>query len=192
MPRPLPIPLTYEDYLGFPDDGRRHEILEGEHVMTPAPTPTHQAVVVNLTRLLANFLAERGGGRMWTAPIDVIFSPTDVLQPDLCLVQASRLGIVTGRAIEGAPDLVVEVLSPATRQRDEVGKRHLYAKFGVSEYWLIDPQARSVRRMVWSDAGYRSEDEATYRLEERLLTPLLPGLVLDLGELFRDVVAGRS
>jgi Uma2 family endonuclease len=190
MPRPLHFPLTYEDYLGFPDDGKRHEILEGEHVMTPAPAPRHQSVVAHLTHLLLAFLEEHPVGRAWPAPTDVILSTTDVAQPDLCYVQAARLGIVTDRAIEGAPDLVVEVLSPGTRQRDEVSKRHVYAKSGVAEYWLIDPEAQTVRRLVWSEAGYRAEDESRHGPGDELQTPLLPGFRFLVDHPFRDLTPG--
>lgn len=189
-PGPIPLALTYEDYLGFPDDGRRHELLEGDHMMTPAPSPAHQLVVGRLLHALLSFLDREPIGRVLTSPIDVLLSPTDVVQPDVCFARRERLTIVTRRGLEGAPDLMVEVLSPATRRTDETSKLHVYAKHGVAEYWLVDSEARTVRCLRWSRAGYRPEDERLFGPGEVLTTALLPRFELPVDLLFRDLGPG--
>jgi Uma2 family endonuclease len=186
-PHPIPLALTYEDYLGFPDDGKRHELLEGEHMMTPAPSSFHQLAVAELLHALKGFLEGRDLGVVLTAPIDVLLSPTDVVQPDLCFVRRDRVEIVTRSGIEGAPDLMVEVLSPTTRQTDETTKLHVYAKRGVAEYWILDIEERTLRSLRWSEDGYRAQDERRFAGGDVVTTPVLPGLRLVLDSLFRDL-----
>src|SRR5688572_30750960 len=106
--------LTYDDYAALPDDGRRYELYEGELVMTPSPRTRHQVVIGNLHVLMREHVLGRGLGEVFLSPIDVILSRITVLQPDLVYVASGRLAVVTERAIEGAPTLVVEVLSPST------------------------------------------------------------------------------
>ncbi len=134
-----PVPLTYREYCFFPDDGQRHEIVEGEHYVTPVPTTTHQRVSGNLFVALHSQLRERGIAEVFSAPTDVILSDTTVVQPDLVVVRMSRSGAISERGIEGPPDLVIEILSPNTSGRDEFLKKAAYAKAGVPEYWLVDP-----------------------------------------------------
>jgi Uma2 family endonuclease len=180
-PHPLPIALTYEDYLGFPNDGNRHEILEGEHAMTPAPSPDHQFVV---GRFLYFFGLQARGGVAYGAPIDVLLGPTTIVQPDVCYLGEDKLSFVTRRGIEGAPDIVVEVLSPSTSQVDQVTKRHLYAKHGVGEYWIVDAERAAVRICTWSEAGYRPEADRLLAGAERITSPLAPELDVPVVELF--------
>jgi len=183
MPTPhaLPIALTYEDYLGFPSDGNRHEILEGEHQMTPAPSPDHQYVVGSL---LYFFRLQVRTGVAYAAPIDVILSPTTVVQPDVCYLGEAKIQSITPRGIEGAPDIMVEILSPSTSQVDEVTKRHLYAKHGVGEYWLVDTGRRTVRQLLWSENGYQDDADRLLAGDERLSSPLAPGLDVAIAALF--------
>ena len=131
---PGPIKLTYEDYVDLPDDGRRYEILDGELEVSPAPAPRHQSVSLNLLRILDRHVEERGLGRLYYAPIDVILAPTTIVQPDLLFIAAGRESIVTGKAIEGPPDLMVEIISPWSGRRDRVAKATLYARYGVRHY----------------------------------------------------------
>jgi Uma2 family endonuclease len=137
--------LTYEDYVLFPEDGQRHEILEGEHYVMPAPSLEHQDVVMALSVKLGLFVRERRLGRVYPAPTDVLFSRHDIAQPDLLFVSNERADILTKANVQGAPDLVIEILSDSSRRRDETLKREIYERAGVLEYWLIDPQHRSVR-----------------------------------------------
>jgi Uma2 family endonuclease len=149
------VVLTYRDYCQLPSDGRRYEILDGELAVTPAPSPLHQEVVVNLLRALDGHVRATRLGKLLVAPIDVIFTPTSVVQPDLIFVQAGRLSLITARGIEGPPDLVVEVLSPTTEGQDRGAKLQLYARSGVAHYWLVDPESRSLDAYELAASGYR-------------------------------------
>ena len=112
--RAEPVRFTYEDYLGFPDDGRRHELIDWEHLVTPAPTRRHQQLAGRLFVALANYLAAHPVGQVYVAPLDVILSDTDIVQPDLLFVSNERSDVL-GKWIHGAPDLAVEIVSPASR-----------------------------------------------------------------------------
>src|SRR5262249_7140524 len=133
------VKLTYEDYLQLPEDGKRHELIDGEHYVTPTPIRKHQAISFNLTGALWSYLQQHAVGRVFAAPFDVIFSNFDVVEPDLLFISNERLAqIETSPWVKGAPDLVVEIGSPGTRKRDETIKKRLYERFGVKEYWIID------------------------------------------------------
>ena len=136
------ITLTYEDYCALPDDGRRYEIIEGELYGTPSPGRAHQQFAANLLVVLKPFVAARGLGEVVIAPFYVILEETSVVVPDLLFVARERSGIVTDRGVRGAPDLIVEILSPGTARRDRVEKAKLYARHGVHHYWLADPETR--------------------------------------------------
>ena len=176
---PGPIKLTYEDYAELPDDGRRYEILDGELEVSPAPSTRHQGVSGNLFGVLHGHVRERGLGRVYTAPIDVILAPTTVVQPDLVFVAAGREAIVTLRAIEGPPDLVVEILSPWSTQRDRVAKAALYARYGVRQYWVVDPDGHILEVYELEGAAYRLV--GTHEGAARVRSVLLPDLEIDLG-----------
>jgi Uma2 family endonuclease len=173
--------LTYDDFVLFPDDGRRHEIIDGVHYVTPSPNPRHQVLLGRLHFEIELFLrAYPGSGRVFMAPLDVLFSKWDVVEPDLLFVAAEQDGIVTDKNVQGAPALVVEIASPGTRRRDEQIKRQLFDRGGVREYWIVDP-ARNVVRVFRRQAD-GSFSELTR--PELLTTPLLPGLEIRLDALF--------
>lgn len=151
--------LTYDDYAALPDDGRRYELYEGELIMTPSPRPRHQAVIGNLHMLMVEHVRGHGLGEVFLSPIDVILSPITVLQPDLVYIETARLGIVTERAIEGTPTLVVEVLSPSTDARDRGVKQALYARHGVPFYWIVDPAARTIQAQRLGRESYETVAE---------------------------------
>src|SRR5215208_93382 len=111
--------LTYEDYVLLPEDGQRHEILEGAHYVTPAPTTRHQVLSSRLHSLLGPWVLERDLGVLLAAPVDVLLSELDVAQPDLLFISNERAGILTAKNVQGSPDLVIEILSESTRRRDE-------------------------------------------------------------------------
>ena len=181
-----PQKLTYRDYLLFPEDGRRHEIIDGEHFVVPAPNLRHQTILLNLAVLLRNFLRPRGIGQVWVAPIDLVLSEVDVVQPDLVFVSAPRSHALTGNNLPEPPDLAVEVLSPSTRRTDAVAKRRLYEKHGIQEYWMVDPDTDSVEVYRLTDRGYQQVDRLSLENEGAALTsPLFPGLTIELGELFQ-------
>ncbi len=175
-------PCTYEDYLNTPDDVR-YELIEGELlVMEPAPTTSHQRVVVNLTLLLAPFARDHGLGEVLISPTDVYLSDTNVLQPDLLFVSAARASIITERDVHGAPGLVVEIASPATRRRDRTVKMEIYARYGVAEYWLADPKAATLETLRLEDGQMAATGR--YGRSDTFTTPLLPGLSVDLRKIF--------
>jgi Uma2 family endonuclease len=177
--------LTYDDLVLFPDDGKRHEIIDGEHYVTPSPNTRHQAIAVELTTLLHGFVRSRGLGRVFAAPYDVVISVHDVVEPDLMFVAAARAGVITGANAQGAPDLVVEILSPSTRQRDEVLKRGLYERAGA-EYWIVDPEADAVK-VLRRDGGRFGRPLLLSALDGDVLSsPLLPDLEIALGDLFAE------
>jgi len=182
---PLPAPLTYDDYLLLPEDGNRHEIIEGDHWMSPAPNTRHQQVSMELGFRLRSHLHEQGRGQLFAAPCDVILSEIDVVQPDLIFIRRENLAIVEDRGIFGAPDLLVEILSESTRQRDLVLKRKLYERFGVEEYWVVDPEAERVEVYRRTAEGRYSAPRLLSReAAEVLESPVLPGLSLPLAKIF--------
>ncbi len=182
--RAEPIRYTYEDYLTFPDDGRRHELIDGEHFVTPAPLRRHQRLSMRLAFGLEAWLREHPVGEVYAAPLDVILSDVDVVEPDLLFVSNERAEIL-GKWVHGAPDLVVEILSPGTRRVDEVTKRRLYERVGVREYWIVDGEIDVVkiyRRQ--HDGNFPRVADLSREEGHSLDTPLLPGFSLSLAELF--------
>jgi Uma2 family endonuclease len=179
--------LTYHDFVRLPDDGRRHEIIDGVHFVTPSPNLGHQELVLRLALALGHHLEDRPDrGRLFVAPLDVVFSFHDVVEPDLVFVAPDQLDILTDQNIQGAPALVIEILSPSTRKRDQGIKRLLYDRSGVREYWLVDSATASVtvfRRHA--DGSFPRFSPLTAGERHTLRTPLLPGWSLTLARLFR-------
>jgi Uma2 family endonuclease len=172
--------LTYADFARFPADGFRHEIIEGEEFMTPAPNLDHQAVVGNVYRLIANHVISRKLGRVFVAPTDVILSQNDIVEPDVLYVSEKRASILTEKNVQGAPDLVIEVLSPSTAAEDRGPKLAAYERSGVGEYWLVDLPARTIEvREFTSPRRTR-----VYKEGQAFESTLLPGLRLQLSEIF--------
>ncbi|MGE3844019.1 MAG: Uma2 family endonuclease [Vicinamibacterales bacterium] len=181
------IKLTYEDFLLFPNDGKRHEVIDGEHHVTPSPSTKHQEVSGNLFWLLRSYLEAHPCGRIFSAPFDVVFSEFDVVEPDLLYMSHARAEqVLTAANVRGAPELVIEIGSPSTRRRDETTKRRLYERCGVSEYWVVDPELDVVR--VYRRLGDRFDRpvELSREAGDTLTTPLLPGMELALDRLFTD------
>jgi Uma2 family endonuclease len=179
--------LTYDDFLLFPeDDGLRHEIIDGVHYVTPSPSLRHQDLVGRLHLALGNHLAAHPGiGRVFLSPLDVIFTIHDIVEPDLLFVEPDQLEIMTAKNIQGAPAIVVEVVSPSTRSRDERIKRALFDRGGVREYWIVDPDRSRVT--VHRREGTRLDAQSALSTANHavLTTPLIPGFSLSLSELFK-------
>lgn len=176
------IKLTYDDYRNTPDD-ERYELLDGELVMAPAPRLSHQRVAMQLGALFHVFVQERGLGQVFAAPCDVVLSNTDVVQPDLLFVAREREHMLrNGDNVRGAPDVVVEILSPATAARDGTFKRDLYAAHGVKEYWLVDPDAKTATVLLLTERGFAVT--GIYGPGQDLTSPTLHGLTLDPDEIF--------
>ena len=172
--------FTYRDYLLLPE-GDRRELIEGDFYVVPAPKFRHQIISRNLGMLLWEFVRGKTLGQVVSAPTDVVLSRESVVQPDILFVSNERRGIITEDNVSGAPDLVVEILSPSTAERDRELKRTLYARYGVREYWIVDPEDSSVEVMALEDAGFVSARRYTSGQVESLV---LPGLGIALAEIF--------
>jgi Uma2 family endonuclease len=135
---------TYDDLLAMPDDGNRYELIFGEIVMSPAPTEKHQFALGELFKLFSNHALKHGLGLVLFAPYDVRLSIHNVVEPDLLYIKREHTQYRKGKYLDGAPDLIVEVLSPSNRAQDVVRKAALYTQFEVPEYWIVDPEAETI------------------------------------------------
>ncbi len=178
--------LTYDDFLLFPDDGMRHELIDGEHYVTPSPNLRHQELVGRLHFEIQLYLRQNSGrGRVFVAPLDVVFTRWDVVEPDLLFVTDDQSHILTANNVQGAPSLVVEVLSPYTRRTDQHTKRQLFDRGGVREYWVVDPDAADLTIYRRTDGGvFPMTCRLSAAAHDVLTTPLLPAFTLALDDLF--------
>jgi Uma2 family endonuclease len=181
------VKLTYDDFLLFPDDGKRHELIDGEHYVTPSPNTRHQIILGNLHWLIRSYLEEHPIGRVFFAPYDIVFSNFDVVEPDLLYLSNERAAaVITPAHATGAPEIVVEIASKGTRKRDETIKRRLYERSGVSEYWVVDPEI-DVIRVYKREGDQFSRAVELSRDDGDVLSPsLLPGLEMPLARIFAD------
>ena len=173
--------VTYNDYLTLPEE-KRYETLEGELFMVPAPDFYHQIVSGNVEFPLREFVKKNNLGIVVAAPVDVVLSPEDVLQPDVLFISREKRYIITEKNVSGAPDLVIEILSPSTQERDKLVKRDLYSKYGVKEYWIVDPVGKNIEVMTHGSEGYQLY--AIFLNDEFLISPLIEGFSLPLKEVF--------
>jgi Uma2 family endonuclease len=181
------VKLTYDDFVQFPDDGRRHELIDGEHYVTPSPSIRHQRISGNLHWLIRSHLERTGTGQLFYAPLDVVFSQFDVVEPDLLYFSHARAAeVLTPLHARGAPELVIEIASKGTRKRDETIKRRLYERAGVSEYWVVDPEIDTIRVYRQADGSYGRPVELSREAGDTLTSPLFPGLDLPLERVFGD------
>ena len=174
--------LTYQDYAKTPE-GEYWELIDGEQFMPPSPSAAHQGVNMELASLLHGFVKSRGLGRVYFAPFDVVLSDVDVVQPDLLFVSNERSNIITPANVRGAPDLVVEIRSPSTAGRDWTIKRGPYARYGVKEYWVVDPDERRIWVLLLGDG--RLDEVGSYGMGDVLTSPTLEGLSIDLNDIFQ-------
>ncbi|MDP9358608.1 MAG: Uma2 family endonuclease [Chloroflexota bacterium] len=180
----LTRPLTYDDLCLMPNDGHRYEIIDGELLVSPTPSRNHQKVAARLHLLLGNLVEANGAGEVYFAPVDVRLTPHDVVQPDLLFIRADRLGIYQARGVvEGPPDLVVEILSPANRTVDQVRKAALYARAGVPEYWIVDPDSEELVAQRLVDGQY----EPIMPINRTVHSGVVPELTVDVSKLFADL-----
>ncbi len=177
--------FTYAEYALIPPDGKRHELIEGEFFVTPAPSSFHQTVSRRLQHELMTQLEDRGLAFIFNAPTDVILGDHDVVQPDLAIVRASRKSIITERGIEGPPDIVVEILSPSTRLVDQHLKRKTYAKYEVPEYWIVDPDHAWIWIYRLVDGEYR--ELARYDRASALGHHEFGGVMINREDIFRPL-----
>jgi Uma2 family endonuclease len=176
---------TYDEFARLPDDGNRYEVIAGELYVSPAPRPLHQEIVGRLGELLRPFVRAHRLGRALPGPIDVLFGEGDYLEPDFVFVRSERTHLVSDRGVEGAPDLVVEIVSPGTTRRDRGVKRKRYAQFGVAEYWILDPKAKRVEIHRSTEDPARQTEIATGTL---VWQPVVggPALTVDVAALLSD------
>ena len=181
--------LTCDDFLLFPDDGKRHELIDGVHYVTASPGLGHQELLGRLHLAIGNFLVGRRHlGRVFLSPADVVLSYHDVVVPDLLFVAGDQQNVLTEANVQGPPALVVEILSPSTRRRDEGIKRKLFEEKGIREYWIVDPKGLRVTVFRRSDNGqFPRLVELSTGQASHLETPLLPGLALSIDDLFAPV-----
>ena len=182
MPATQTGKLTYADYARIPDDGLRHEIIDGEHYVSPSPSERHQRASAALLSLLWQHVRKRRLGHVYAAPFDVLLAVHDVVEPDIIFVSSQRAAIIGDDNIQGAPDLLIEVLSPSNRKRDQTLKRARYEALGVTEYWLVDPDAKHIsvlRREAGQFVGVGVFGEGA-----TVTSPLLPGLSVAVADVF--------
>ncbi|MBC8357054.1 MAG: Uma2 family endonuclease [Planctomycetes bacterium] len=154
---PATTKLGYKHYVCYPDDGRRHEIIDGDHYVNPALNTNHQRYSRRIQFQLYDQLEETGKGEVFNAPTDLQLTDHDIVQPDLIVVMHERRLIITPTKVKGTPDLIVEILSPSTKKNDCVLKKELYERVGVPEYWIVDPDEHVVERFVLRDGKYAFE-----------------------------------
>jgi Uma2 family endonuclease len=176
--RPPQGKLTYDDFLSFPDDGLRHELIDGEHYVTPSPATRHQRIVGEFHLALATFLKSAQLGEVFLAPFDVLLSRYDVVEPDLLVILGDQPDILTEKHVVGAPAIVIEILSPGTRRRDETLKRRLYERVGVREYWMVDPDVDAIA------VCRPGQSEVQLGAGDVLTSALLPGFEVRVASLF--------
>ncbi len=174
--------LTVDALAQLPDDGKRYEILGGDLAVSLSPKPKHQSIIRQLSEFCVN-VQLRGLGTWYPSPLDVILNEYNVVQPDVLFIRADRLHIVTDANVQGAPDLVVEVLSAGTRERDLGVKAHLYARFQVPEYWVVDPEEETVTVYRLTEDGYHIV--GSFRSGDMVDSPLFPDIPLVVADVFR-------
>ena len=176
------VKFTYEDYCATPAD-KRYELLDGELIMVPAPNTKHQDVQFRLALQLGNWIIKHKLGRAFNPPYDVVLSEHDTVQPDFVFVSGEQEHLLSGgQNVQGAPDLVVEILSPSTAKQDRGEKHELYGRHGVTEYWLVDPIAETIS--IHRQRGGLLAATDTFHRGQTLRSPLFAGLVLRLDDIF--------
>jgi Uma2 family endonuclease len=173
--------LTYDDYVLFPNDGLKRELIDGEVYVSPAPNVRHQRIALAFVFAIQQFLKEQGGGELFIPPCDVILSDTEVVQPDVIFVSEAQAGIVTDANIKGSPALLIEIVSNPTLDRRV--KRDLYGHHEVSEYWIVDPDADQVLVYRLTNQSYGQPE--IFEPGDTLSPAALPALHLNLAELLR-------
>jgi len=173
--------ITYADYLKI-DDNNRYEIFHGELCMVPAPSTNHQSVSRNLEFLIWNFVKQKGLGKVFYAPIDVVFDDDEVFQPDIIFIKSENQSIIGKNAIQGIPDLIVEIVFPSSTFYDTVEKKEVYGKYGVKEYWLVFPDEKVIEIFTLEKGGYREFCKS--KKKGTIKSNVLEGLEIDSKDVF--------
>jgi len=177
-------PWTYERYLRETAEGEYFTIIAGERFMSPSPTVFHQHILLNLGMVLQTWVRQSRIGKLGLAPLDVVLGDDEVVQPDLIFVLNEHLDRLTRKNVHGAPDLVIEILSPGSTRLDRVKKRELYARHSVPEYWIVSPGERTVEVLRLQDKQY--ELAGLYEEDDTLQSPLLPGFTCSVKDIFEE------
>ena len=172
---------TYDDYLKTPDD-KRYELIEGELYMTPSPITNHQRISGRIEFELRKFVAENDCGEVFDAPYDVYFDDENVVQPDILFISKDRLNIIGEKNLQGAPDLVIEILSESNAYRDLIQKKKLYSNFGVKEYWIVVPGEKTIDIHILKDKTYQLYK--TLGEYDTLESQILKGFKMELKAIF--------
>jgi Uma2 family endonuclease len=180
---PEKSPTTYAEYRELPED-ERYELIGGKLFMTPSPKSFHQIISTNILTLLSNHVRGNELGNVISAPMDVKLTESDVVQPDVLFVSSDRKSIIKEDYIDDAPDLVVEIVSESSRDRDTVLKKNLYFRHGVEEYWLVEPEEHSVTILVRDTKDFK--ESHTLAEDTELRSPLLPGFNPQIEALFQE------
>lgn len=180
---PQPKLLTYEDYARLtPPDSGNYELRNGKIEFMPSPIPTHQAISMRVSAFLGMHVLTHHLGKLFAAPMDTKLTEHDTFQPDLLFVSNERLGIIGDKKIEGAPDLVVEILSPGNTAKEMSYKRHVYESTGVREYWCIEPEKQALSQ--YERVGDELRWQRTLTPEDRLRSSVVEGFEVELGRIF--------
>jgi len=172
--------LDYSHYVCFPNDGQRHEIIEGEHYVNPAPSTYHQTVSRRIQFALYTLIELKQLGQVFNAPVDVQLGNHNIVQPDIVVILADHQQMITPTKIKGIPDLIVEILSPSTMEHDQVLKRHMYEAAGVPEFWIVDPFEHCVSQLILNLNG--RYELATHA--QRIAVSILPNVLVDLTQVW--------
>lgn len=174
--------VTYDDYRQLPDDGKIYQIIRGELFMTPAPSTIHQRIAMKLEFRLFEFVSKNNAGEVLHAPVDVVLSMTDVVQPDIVFIAKDRRNIITRNNIVEAPDLVVEILSDQTETIDRKKKMELYEYYGVKEYWIVDPGTEQIEQYVLENGQFEFHSKA--KGKQKLVARVIDGLSIQPKKIF--------
>src|ERR1051325_9333161 len=184
MLKRAPRPLTAHDYRELPDAPPYYQLIEGELYTSPSPNWYHQEIVTNLARPLLRYLDKKPIGKIYFAPVDTFLTDLNVNQPDVAFIRNKRKSIIQEEGVIGAPDFVVEILSPRTAKYDRGAKRDIYARTGVEEMWIVDPELKTVQ--VYRFAESADAPVATHNIKQKFTSPVFPGLTISCAEVFRQ------
>ncbi|HLR33053.1 MAG TPA: Uma2 family endonuclease [Fodinibius sp.] len=177
-------PLTYDDYRSLPGDGNQYQLIGGQLIMSPSPTYFHQVISLNLSSTLNQYVSENKLGKIIYAPFDLVLSMRDVVQPDLMYISAGRTDIIAENNVVEAPDLVIEILSEATKIIDRTRKKTLYEQNGAREYWIVDPREQTIDQLILREGTF--ELAGTFDSSQILTSPALEGFTLPIDKVFID------
>ncbi|SRR5258705_483411 len=183
MLKMVPRPLTVHDYREMPEGPPYYQLIDGELQMSPSPNREHQEILTRIFAAFVRYLDKHPrAGRLYVAPFDVYLTDLNVYQPDLVFISSERRNILSDQGAEGAPDLVVEILSPRTAKADRGVKRDIYARTGVQELWIVDPDREQVQ--VYDLPQNADAPAATYSKRQKLRSGVLPKLVIPIASIF--------